>query len=324
MKNIHKQKIVTVGGGSGSAGILSGLQNHDCEIFSIVGVFDDGGSTGRLRKEYNTIAFGDMRQCFASLSSNKNISEMLQFRFAEGELAGHTLGNILLTSFSLQFENMVQVLDISHNAFDVQHTVIPVSYDSPALCTRTEDGETIVGQTNVTQQSFNTHLESLFLEYVAQLNPRAKKALLEADKIIICPGDLFASITPHYLVEGFVEALSESSAQKIYICNPINKLDQTKNFTVQNFVSYTENYIGDNTIDTVIYNTECIIKDFEFSGKSVKDLLVKTGDLSCFGNINFVGEELLGEIYQQKEGDVIQRSPIRFDSKKLAQLIMDL
>lgn len=324
MKNIHKQKIVAVGGGSGSAGILSGLQNHECEIFSVVGVFDDGGSTGRLRKEYNTIAFGDMRQCFASLSSNKNISEMLQFRFTEGELAGHTLGNILLTSFSLQFENMAQVLDVAHSAFDVQHMVIPVSSNSPALCARTQNGEIIVGQTNVTQQSFNINLETLYLQDIAQINPQAEKALLEADKIIICPGDLFASITPHYLVEGFVDALSKSSAQKIYVCNPINKLDQTKNFTVQDFISYTENYIGENLISTVIYNTECIAKDLEFSGQPIKNLLVKPGDLSGFKNINFVGEELLGEIYQQKEGDVIQRSPIRFDSMKLAQLIMDL
>lgn len=319
-----KEKILTIGGGSGSTGVLQGLKKYDVDITAVVGVFDDGGSTGRLRRDYGVVAMGDLRQALAGLTVDDDIINLLQYRFSDGALKGHTIGNILLTSlFLLQREG--GNIDIN-KVFKIKGRVLPISTMAPDLYALFNDGMVTHGQAAMTNYSLEpgVNVEKIYFKKPPLLNDDVKEAFLDADKIILCPGDLYGSLTPHFLVDGFVDVLQESKAQKIVVSNPVNKLDATQQYAVADFIDYFEMYLGKNIFDTVIYNTQFLDNEIFFKGVLLNDLLVQPGDIQRFININFIGEDLLGEIYEQKAGDVITRSPVRYDSTKLAQIIIGL
>ena len=251
-----KKKVVTIGGGTGSHVVLSGLKVYPVEISAIIGMFDDGGSTGVLRRELKVMPPGDVRQCLVALSDPDHaLKELLEYRFYEGFLSGHNVGNIILSALEKHSGSISKAIDIIRSMMSIPHHVIPVTLQEAELCARMNDGEKIIGQNNINKSSLVDRSFRLELAPEVDIHVHARKAIMEADKIVINPGDLYTSIIPNFLVKGMKEALLQSQAKLIYVANLMTISGHTDNLSVAEHQKILADYIYPKKIDCVIYNT---------------------------------------------------------------------
>ena len=318
-----KQRIVTIGGGTGSFTLLSGLKNYPVELSAIVSMADDGGSTGILRDELGVLPPGDIRQCLVALSeSSKILRELFNYRYAGGGLSGHSFGNIFISTLEKISGNFNQAIKEAGKILRIKGKVIPVTLRNTKLTALLNSGKKIIGQHNIDESDL-TNLKRLHLVPRAETNPEAVRKIMEADKIIINPGNFFCSVIPNFLTKGLTEAIVKSKAKKIYVCNLMTKLGHSDNFTTVDFISNINKYAGSDIVEYVIYNTESpeerLIKKYSRKG----EYFVETGDIDSFKNIKFIGKELLShKVYKQKKSDKIKRTLIRHDSAKTAEAIL--
>lgn len=320
------QKCVTIGGGTGSYVVLSGLKSYPIEISAIIGMFDDGGSTGVLRRELHVMPPGDVRQCLVALSEPDHVlKELFEYRFYEGFLSGHSLGNIILSALEKNTGSISEAIDSIRTLLNIPHNVIPVTLSGATLCATMHDGEQIVGQDAINKSSLVNRSFTLGLIPDVEINARAQEAILEADKIVINPGDLYTSIIPNFLVKGMKEALLQSHAMVIYVANLMTMNGHTDNLSVVDHQKILADYIHPKNIDYVIYNS--VIPDnglFHVYNKQNQHP-VKLGDTAGASGIQFIGEELIDrKIYTQRRGDALQRSFIRHNADKLAHILYEL
>ncbi len=251
------KKLVTIGGGSGQHQLLEGLRDVDCEISAIVSMADDGGSTGRLRADYNVLPPGDVRRCIKSLAqAQPEFKNLLEHRFDSGVLEGHTVGNIILASLQQSTGDFNKAVQVLSDILNVKGQVIPVSLDQATLCVKLENGNVIEGETNIDipKHDANLKIETAFYVTDPKPNPVAISALKEADYIVLTIGDLYTSIIPNLIVPGIAEAIKDSSAKIIYSCNQTNKLGETNGFTAMEYVLALEKYLAGKKIDIIILN----------------------------------------------------------------------
>jgi len=322
---MKKQKIVTIGGGTGSFTLLSGLKNYPVEISAIVSMADDGGSTGVLRDELGVLPPGDVRQCLVALSeSSKTMRELFNYRYSSGGLSGHSFGNIFISTLEKMSGNFEKAINEAGRILRISGRVIPVTLTNTKLVAKLANGKTIVGQQKIDDANL-AGLKRLKLEPRATANPEAIKAIRQADKIIINPGNFYESILPNFLVSGIAKAIKKSRAKKIFICNLMTKAGHTDNFSVVDYLEALENYLGGNVIDCVIYNNEkpgeTLIKKYSHEGEH----LVRASNLRLYPKVKFIGAKLLAnKISKPQKGDKLKRTLIRHDSEKLAKLIYEI
>ena len=253
-----KQKIVTIGGGTGTFNVLQGLKKYPVELTAIVTMADDGGSTGRIRDEFGTLPPGDIRRSLVALAqSEQTLRELFEYRFEDDcQIGGHSFGNLFLTALEKQTGDFNEALRVAGEVLRIDGKVVPVTLDNVRLHAKLEDGQEIQGESNIDIPKHNGDLKiaEVFLSPSAKANPVALKALAEADKIIIGPGDLYTSIIPNLLVEGISEAIQNSKAQVVYISNLMTKWGETNGYHLSEFVEKVESYLGQPRIDHVIVN----------------------------------------------------------------------
>ncbi len=262
MRNLRKsigaikmQKIVTLGGGTGHFQLLRGLKNYDCNITAIVNVSDDGGSSGKLRDEYGILPPGDLRQCIVALADNEHdniLRKLFNYRFKNGE--GHNFGNLIITALTDICGNTQEAIKETCKLMRVRGRVLPVSIDNAILHAETLDGKILNGQTNISYPAIGTKIKKVFYKPDVFVYKEVSEAIKNADKIVICPGDLYGSILPVFITKGFCEALKQSKAKKIYVCNLFTK-EGNENFRASDFLREIENYAG-LKLDHVILNTK--------------------------------------------------------------------
>ncbi|WP_042415077.1 YvcK family protein [Geomicrobium sp. JCM 19038] len=249
------QKVVVIGGGTGLAVLLRGLKTFDVEISAIVTVADDGGSSGRLRKELNVPPPGDVRNVLVALAEVEPLIEQLfQHRFKNGEgLSGHSLGNLLLAGMTSITGDFAQGITELSRVLNVRGKVLPASNDSLELSATLTDGTTIHGESNIPKA--NKPIANVWIE---PKNPKALpetlKAIHEADKIVIGPGSLFTSVLPNLLVPEISEAIMQSSAKKMYICNVMTQFGETERYSASEHVMAIHQHVGTALFDYVIVN----------------------------------------------------------------------
>lgn len=251
--------ITTIGGGTGSTNVLLGLKHlQHANLAAIVTSSDSGGSTGELRDEFGILPPGDARRAIAALAKDtERVRRMFEHRFGKSRMKGHTIGNLLLTGLAEMTGNFEEAVDVLSEMFDVRGKVIPVTLDDTQLCVELVDGQKIVGETNIDipKHDGNLRIKTAYLTGGGTLNPRAKEAIIHSDFIVIGPGDLYTSIVPNLLSIGMREALAQSKAKVIYVCNIMTKHGETNGFEVQDFVDVVEQYIGKGVLDFVLVNT---------------------------------------------------------------------
>jgi uncharacterized cofD-like protein len=253
-------RIVVIGGGSGSSVALRGLRNRGVSLTSIVTMFDSGGSSGLLRKEFGYPPFGDLRQCLLALSEdslvNGTLSTALDFRFSgDSSLNGHNVGNLILAALTSARGDLQSAVDEIARLLSVKGRVLPVSLDMADLCAELEDGTAIVGESAIdVPKSRRPAIRKVFLDPDVRASPLVVEAILEADAVVLGPGDLYTSVIPNLLVGGVAQALQETSAALIYVCNLMTKHGETDGFDAADYAAEIVRYAGVERLDWVIAN----------------------------------------------------------------------
>lgn len=323
-----KKKVVTLGGGSGSFVLLSGLRDYDYDISAIVSMADDGGSTGRLRDELGVLPPGDVRQCLVALSKEPMIwRDLFNYRFESGDLKGHAVGNLFLSGLEKMKGDFSEGLEIAMKALDVKGRVIPVTESDTTLNILLSDGSLIEGEGAISDSLDieEVGLDKIFLKPSAKANKKALEAIAEADLVVIGPGNYYSSILPNLIVDGIGDALRTTKAKIVYIANLVNKKGHTSKFMLEDYVQAINSFLGENRLDYVIFNTQFpsqqLIEKYQERGEVVLEArnLVRDKNRS----FKIVTADLLGEEQKFSNSDEISnsRALIRHDSKKLAKVV---
>ncbi len=258
-KNKSAKKIVVIGGGTGVFNVLSALRNDFENLTAIVTMADDGGSTGILREEFGMLPPGDIRRALIALSYSDNtmLAELFSYRFAEGAgLSGHNFGNLLITALHRITGDFESAIAEAGKILGISGKVIPVTLDSAKLMAELENGQLIAGETNIDIPNHDGKLriKKVWLMPNAEINPSARRAIMEADLVIIGPGDLYTSIIPNLLVSGVGEALKKTNAKVAYFVNVMTKFGETHGFAASDFVRNLRAHLDGDVLDFIVFN----------------------------------------------------------------------
>lgn len=311
-------KLVVLGGGTGSFTLLQGLKELTPHITAIVNMSDDGGSTGTLRDEYGVLPPGDIRQCLVALSDTPEVRDLFSYRFSEGQMKGHTVGNLILSALEMQYGSFSKAVQVASDILHIQGHVIPVTLDKHTLVA--EDGkQTYYGEHIIDGAIRLGKKATLRLKPEAQLNPLARDALLAADMIVIAPGSFYTSLVPILAVTGMRQVLMASSAKLVSVINLVNKPLQADGWHVVDYIEQMERYIGQGRIDVGLYNTEPISRQLLKKYAAEGEFPVAT-DKARFTEVSarLVGARLVSKaISARQAGDTVQRSFIRHDAARV-------
>ncbi len=303
-------KLAVLGGGTGMSTLLTGLKKMPFDISAIVTVADDGKSTGRLRKEFNTVAVGDIRRILASLSQDdEEIAKLFNYRFnTSSDLDGHPLGNLLLTGASQLTGNMSDAIELLNSMLRLQGNVLPLTEDNVTLMGRMEDGAIVKGEAEITKDK--RLITDVFYEKKPEVNPHVLKAIKEADAIILSMGSVFTSIIPNLICPEVIREIDKSKAKIIYVCNMMTQPGETDDFSVSHHIKLLNKYLGKRKIDAVVLNTGVISPEIiqKYSNKEDKDLVPID-----YKNLEKLKVDLI-------EGDyvIIDKNRIRHNSLRVA------
>jgi uncharacterized cofD-like protein len=264
--------FVAIGGGNGLSTLLSGLKvfvgADETEtlwlknLSAIVAVSDDGGSSGRLRDELQMPPPGDIRNCMVALSEDSHLlSKLFKHRFrGDGELGGHSFGNLFLAALSEITGDFAEAVKLSSEILASKGHIYPATVSDVRLAADLFDGSIVLGETNISQ--VGNHIKRLRLEPEnCHPMPEALAAIYEADVITIGPGSLFTSLLPPILVKGVSEAIAESSAVKIFICNLMTQPGETSGFSAGKHLEIIREYAPEIDFDFVLVNNRPISRE---------------------------------------------------------------
>lgn len=255
------KKIVIFGGGSGLSQMLKGLKLFPIDITAVVSVSDNGGSTLRLRKDFNIPAVGDISKVLISMSNtDQDIINLMNYRFKQSKsLGNHSIKNLLLTALLEQKGDFKNALPVLAKLLDIEGKILPITEDNAELVGLTEDGKKVYGETSITKTS--KKIKRVMYDRKVKANPDVLDAISEADLIIFSSGSLLTSIIPNIIVDEVIKAIKKSKAPKLYICNLVTQPGETDNFKVSDHIKVLNEYLGEKTINMVLANNEDIPAD---------------------------------------------------------------
>jgi uncharacterized cofD-like protein len=303
-------KIVAMGGGTGLSTLLRGLKEHTDFLTAIVSVADDGGSSGKLRRELGVLPPGDLRQCIAALADSEPLmASLLQYRFGAGSgLDGHSFGNLFIAAMAGVTGNFERGLLESSRVLAVRGTILPATLANVTLCADTREPvlTRVAGESEITHRGKPIERVYLEPEHVPAY-PGVVRAILEADLIIAGPGSLYTSVLPNLLVEEIQQALAASDAMKVYVCNIATQPGETDDFSVRDHFDAIAQHVNGSIFTYVLANNNWSVSLPEQSpSKLVRDGSTAAGFQLVEANL--VDEEM----------------PWRHDPKKLAGEILKL
>ena len=320
-----RAKVVLIGGGTGTYVVGTGLKQYPLDLTAIVSVADSGGSTGRLRDEFGFQPVGDLRQALAAFSADGKeawIRKLLLYRFDRGSgLEGHNLGNLILTALQDMTGSTAQAVEVASSVFRLNGRIYPVTAANIQLVIRYEDGSVAVGEHNLDESVHaGKRIVALTTDSEAEIYEQAKEALIEANTIIVGPGDLYGSIMPNLIVKGTREAFSQTHATLVYNANLMSKYAQTHLMTISDHISVLEEEMG-KMFDVVVINNKPIPEKVKAYYESEKESeLVDDVDDSKY---KVIRTDLLAvDVVFFSESDKTKRSFLRHDSDKMAKVLV--
>lgn len=253
-RRLHRgPKIVAIGGGTGLSTLLRGLKQYSSNITAIVTVADDGGSSGRLRREMGILPPGDIRNCIAALADEeKLLTELFQYRFHAGDgLSGHSFGNLFISAMTEITGDLEQAIDASAKVLAIRGKVLPATLTDVSLWAKLADGRIIEGESKITEAMGQIRQIGCHPADPVAL-PAALAAIKEADYIIIGPGSLYTSIIPNLLVPAIRQALAEVTVPRVYVCNIMTQPGETDNYSVADHIRAIEKVCEERVFDAVL------------------------------------------------------------------------
>ncbi len=316
-------RIVVIGGGSGLSTLLHGLKEYVrpgehgpmVDITAVVTVADDGGSSGRLRRDFKVLAPGDIRNCMVALSEDEALlSRLFQYRFVGGRgLKGHSFGNLFLTALSKITGDFAQAVKVSSEVLNIAGRIYPSTGTNVSLVAELDSGITVLGETRISKS--RSRIRRIYLKPDGcKPMPETLRAIADADLISFGPGSLFTSVIPNMLVEGIPKAIAQSPAVKAYFVNLMWQPGETTNFSAAEHVKALAEHAGRNLLDYVIYNTRSISPALlkKYARQKALPVANDLEGLSELG-VKLVGRDLL------EEGE-----KVRHDPAAAATVAMDL
>ncbi len=312
---------MVIGGGTGNFTVLCGLKNYNVELSAIVSMADDGGSTGILRDELGVLPPGDVRQCLVALSESSSLlRSLMNYRFENGGLEGHSFGNLLLSALEKVTGSFEKAVDEMGKILSIKGKVIPVTTHEVRLKMLLANRQVLEGEKQIyLSQEINQGYKTIYLEPYASVNPRAVAELEHADLIVVGPGGLYTSLIPNFLVEGLSEAVLQSKAKKVFIVNLMNRRGQTLGFKTSDYIKEIVKFIGEDVFDYILVNNEKppqeLIEMYADEGDLVEnDLLEK----------RVIEASFLGGLLKPSKRDLLKRNLIRHDPTRLAEELMKI
>ncbi len=267
-------RIVALGGGTGLSMLLRGLKQYVvrrrnekskhpiADLAAIVTVTDDGGSSGRLRREYRVLPPGDIRNCMVALSKDEALlSRLFQYRFPSGsDLGGHSFGNLFLTALTNVTGDFPEAVRLSGQVLAIRGRIFPSTDQNVTLEAELEGGRVVAGETTISSSRRRIHRVRLVPRRVRPL-PEVLEAIREADLILIGPGSLYTSIIPNLLVEGVAETIRHSHATRVYIANLMTQPGETQGYTVGDHVRAIYEHTRPGLLDWVVVNRKPVSRN---------------------------------------------------------------
>ena len=307
------KNVVIFGGGSGLSQILKGLKLFPINVTAVVSVADNGRSTGALRREFDIPAVGDITKVLISMANtDSDNTELLNYRFAKNtKLGNHSIKNLLLTALLDIKGDFAHSIPVLCKLFNIQGSVLPLTEEPVDLIGKTEFGEYIIGESEITKAK--TKIDEIFYDKKFTINPDIFKAISKADLIVFSCGSLYTSILPHLVLDEISEAIKESKAKTLYVANLVTQPGETDNFKVSDHLKVFQKYLGKDGLDAVIANnakmSNYLVK--KYASEEQKDPVILDKKA-----IEKLGVKLLEDKIYKIEDNVL-----RHDSLKTAYLI---
>jgi uncharacterized cofD-like protein len=324
-------RVVALGGGTGLSVVLRGLKQHiaqgtkdrsakdraQCpisDLVAVVAVSDDGGSSGRLRREYRVLPPGDIRNCMVALSSDEQLlAHLFQYRFPTGRgLAGHSFGNLFLTALTNVTGDFSRAVEVSSQVLAIRGRIFPSTEQNVTLEAELEDGSIVAGETKISRSRKRIARVRLSPRRVRP-SPQALEALRRADLILVGPGSLYTSIIPNLLVQDVVDVIAHSSAARVYIANLMTQPGETSHYSVADHVRAIYHHAGRRLFDYAIVNRAPISPRLlrRYRAEGAEPVAASLPELERMG-------------LKCIEADVLQQDRVvRHDQSALAELLLE-
>ncbi len=317
-KKMHLErgpKIVTVGGGTGLSMLLHGLKQYTSNISAVVTVADSGGSSGRLREQFDVLPPGDIRNCLVALADAEPLMQKLfQFRFSKGAgLEGHNFGNLFITAMTRLTGDFELAIKESSKVLAIRGQVIPSTLDNVSLVAEYEDGSIIEGEDQIPKK--NLPIRRVFLKPDSPAaTEEAVRAIDEAEIIVLGPGSLYTSIIPNLLVKDIAKAIIASKAAKVYVCNVMTQPGETDGYTASKHIETIVSHSAPGIIDYCVVNV----------AKASSDLLSRYKEENAYPVV--ADSDKIRKLgYKVIEERIIDLADfVRHDSVRLARTIANL
>lgn len=311
--------MVVIGGGTGNFVVLQGLKQYPVELTAIVSMADDGGSTGILRDELGVLPPGDVRQCLVALSkSSRLMRSLMNYRFENGGLGGHSFGNLLLSALEKVTGSFEKAVEEAGKILYIKGKVIPVTTNPVRLKMILKNQRVLESEKEIyLSQEIDQGYRTIYLEPYPKVNPRVLEEIQSADLLVLGPGGLYTSLIPNLLVEGVREAICSAKAKKVYVINLMNRKGQTTAFKASDYLREIVQFLGEDIFDHILINSQK-------PPKELIDLYSQEGELveNDLDDSRMLSADLLGKIATKSKKDLLLRNLIRHDSNKLAHQLM--
>lgn len=311
------RKIVCLGSGIGTVNLIKGLVKYTDGITVIATMTDDGGSTGRLRRLYSIPPPGDLVSCIAAMSqADETMKKLLTYRFAgdrygdDESLGGHKLGNLMMVALTSIMGDFSKALAYIQDLVKTRGRVLPATTESVSIWAETSVGERVDREENIDLGRFTGTIEKLHLKPDNPAVPtEVIDAIMQADLITAGPGDLYSTILPVLLIPGIIEAVKKSTAKKLYIVNVANKLFETPNYKINDYLKAVETHCGTSIFDHVLMNNNVTPTIPEKYSRQYEFVPLKYDE---------------NKDYSVIAHDIVDaKFPLYHDSEKLAKVIME-
>jgi uncharacterized cofD-like protein len=321
-------RVVALGGGTGLSALLRGLKNHVVrrsdqhatperpitDLVAIVTVTDDGGSSGRLRRENRMLPPGDIRNCMVALSKDEALmGRLFQYRFASGRgLRGHNFGNLFLTALTHVTGDFAEAVRESSKVLATRGRIFPSTLTNVHLAATLANGKKVAGETRISRSEVPIRKIQLVPRGVRPL-PSALEAIQDADLILLGPGSLYTSVIPNLLIPEIAKAIAKSRAPRVYIANLMTQPGETTNYTLSEHLAAIEAHVDRRVVDSVVANRRTVSPEVarRYREEGATQVAVDYDKIKKM-KINLVMDNLLEE-----------HGVIRHNSPRLAKLLVD-
>jgi uncharacterized cofD-like protein len=335
--------LIALGGGTGLSSLLSGLKHYVhppnahsthvpgpyglAELTALVTVTDDGGSSGRLRDEFQMLPPGDIRNCMVALAEDEQLmTRLFRFRFGGGgDLGGHSFGNLFLTALTGVTGDFLEAIKLSSEVLAIKGRIFPSTMTNVHLEAELDDGRVVQGESNITSAVGAIRAIRLRPPHCQPL-AESLRALDQADLIVIGPGSLFTSLIPNLLVEGIPEAIVRSPAKKLYVCNVMTQPHETTGYTVEDHVERILEYCSGLKLDGVLLNSQPISEPLrlKYEAEGAAPVQAPELDTSIDSGVGRLALPHLGQSVMVLCRDVLdERDTVRHHPAKLSRAIFE-